>query len=240
MRRPKVPKTVDELGTYLRSLSESNLDMYGDMFVEMFRGYCVDEARLQQAVALIFDTTVADREYVHLGVMVCQKIKEQDKTSRFTKALLLHFQKNFSKKNEIRAISIEAWLAIFAFMCDVYSCILTDSGQPISVLGRAIFSTIDYLLSLKDCVDDEIECICSSLKLCGALLEAAQGESMKKTIDALRRKVLMKNSSCRVRCLIMEVLELRAMGWKDPQKSLEDFYIDSLQDAIVEDEVGES
>ena len=231
---------MDELGTYLRSLSESNMDMYGGMFAEMFWGYCVDEQRLQQAVALIFDTPVAEREYVHLGVMVCQKIREQDEASRFTKALLFHFQKNFSKKNEIRAVSIEAWLAIFAFMCDVYSCVLTDSGRPIGILGRAICSTIDYLLNLKDCVDDEIECICSGLKLCGGHLEAAEGESMKKTIDTLRRKVLSKNSSCRVRCLIMEVLELRAMGWIDPQKSLEDFYIDGLQDAIVEDEVGES
>lgn len=231
---------MDELGTYLRSLSESNFEMYGDMFAEMFWGYCVDEARLQQAVALVFDTTVADREYVRLGAMVCQKIKEQDEASRFLKALLLLFQRNFKQKEGIRETSIEAWLTIFAFMCDIYSCILTDSGQPITVLGRAIFSTIDYLLNLKDCVDDEIECICSGLKLCGGQLEVAQGESMKKTIDALRRKVLLKNCSCRVRCLIMEVLELRAMGWKDPQKSLEDFYIDSLQDAIVEDEVGES
>ena len=218
VRKPKTARTIEELGTYLRSLSETNFETYGDLFTSMFWSYCTDEARLEEAVTLVFDTAVADREYVHLGLMVYLKIKEQDKASRFITPLLGHLQREFKRKAQIRSTSIESWLSIFTFMCEVYVHILIG-GQPINVLGSAVFSTMDYILSLGDCVDDdEIECICTNLKFCGAQLESAKPESMKKIIDSLRRRLLSKNSSCRVRCVIMEVLELRAMGWKDPQK----------------------
>ena len=54
----------------------------------------------------------------------------------------------------------------------------------------------------------------------------------------LRYMVISKKSSCRTRCLAMEVLEFRCMGWSDPDKRLDDFYVDALVDAIAEDELG--
>ena len=214
--------------------------MYGEMFADMFWGFCQgDERKFQEAVSLVFDTVVADKEHANLGAKVCLKIKEKEEAegSKFFKSLIRCFQKEFQKKAETRSVSIEAWLSIFSFMGEVYSTIFIK-GQPIIVLGKAIYSTMNFLLELPDCDDDEVECICSVLKLCGAHLEVADATTMRTIVDTLRKKLISKRSTCRLRCVVLQVLELRAMGWNDPQKLLDEFYIDGLQDAIVEDEVG--
>ena len=234
---PKLPQTVQGLSKYLESLADGdNLKNYGATFAKMFWEFCSDEERFQEAVMLIIDTTVTDRDYVHLGVQVCQLIMEEAQGVKFRQALMRWFQQEFRAKAETRAISIEKWLSIFAFMCEMHSCVLVG-GQPITVLGRAIYTGIDFLLEQPDKHDDEIECICSSLKLSGQNLETIDRSKMDRLVDKLRTIAISKTSSCRVRCLVIEVLELRAMGWNDAEKTLEQFYIDGLMDAIVQDEV---
>lgn len=225
------------MGQYLRSLAEGdNIKNYGSAFADMFWEFCKNEEKFQEALTLVTDTTIADRDYVYLGVSVCKLIIERVDGGRFRHALMKWFQQEFMAKAETRSVSIEKWLSIFSFMCGIYSSIFVG-GQPISVLGRAIYSTIDFLLDQADTQDDEIDCICSSLKECGQYLEAADRSKMGNVVDRFRTIVCSKNSSCRVRCLLMEVLELRAMGWNDSQKTLEQFYIDGLMDAIAQDEV---
>ena len=236
----KLPQTVETLGKYLRSLAKGdNLKNYGSTFADMFWEFCADEEKFQEALTLITDTTVADREYVHLGSMVCKMITERQEGGHFRQSLMRWFQQEFQVKAETRSVSIEKWLSTFTFMCEIYSCVYV-AGQPIAVLGRAIYSSIDFLLQQSDCDDDEIDCICMALKLCGAQLEAADAGKMGNLIDVLRKKIISKGSSCRMRCIGLEVLELRAMGWNDPQNTLGNFYVDGLMDAIVEDEVGDT
>lgn len=233
----KAPKTVDGLGQYLHSLAEGdNIKNYGSAFADMFWEFCRNEEKFQEALTLVTDTTIADRDYVHLGVRVCKLIIDREDGGKFRHALMKWFQQEYLAKAETRSVSIEKWLSIFSFMCGIYSSIFVG-GQPISVLGRAIYSTIEFLLDQADTQDDEIDCICSSLKECGQYLEAADGSKMGNVIDKFRTIVCSKKSSCRVRCLLLEVLELRAMGWTDPQKTLEQFYVDGLMDAIAQDEV---
>lgn len=237
---PKHPQTVESLGKYLRSLAGGdNFNNYGNAFANMFWEFCKNEEKFQEAVVLITDTTVADREYVHLGVLVCKLVMEKGDGGRFRRALMNWFQQEFRVKAETRSVSIEKWLSIFSFMCEIYSCVFIGE-QPISVLGRAIYSTIDFLLDQPDHDDDEIDCICSSLKLCGQHLEATDMSKMGNLMDRFRTLVISKESSCRVRCLVLEVLELRAMGWNDTEKTLESFYIDGLMDATAQDELGDS
>ena len=229
---------MQELGTYLHSLADGdNLKNYGSTFTNMFWEFCSNEEKFEEALTLITDTTVADRDYVHLGVLVCQLIIEREQGTRFRDALMRWFQQQFRAKAGIRAQSIEKWLSIFTFMCNVYSRVLVGE-QPIAVLGRAVYTGINFLLEQPDRHDDEIECICSCLKLCGLNLEATDRGMMDRLVDSFRTIVISKESSCRVRCLLLEVLELRAMGWSDEGKKLEQFYIDGLMDAIAQDEVG--
>ena len=201
----------------------------------MFWEFGRDEERFQEAVELVTATTVADRDYVHLGVQVCQLIMEKPNGPKFRQALMRWFQQQFNAKDDIRAVSIEKWLSTFAFMCEIFSCVLI-SEQPITILGNAVYSGIEFLLEQPDRDDDEVDCICSSLKLCGSSLETSNQKKMDGLMNTFRRIVFAKNSSCRVRCLVLEIIELRAMGWNDSEKKLEDFYVDGLMDAVAEDE----
>ena len=203
----------------------------------MFWEFSRDEERFGEAVALITDTTVAYREYVNLGVEVCRLILERPDGPRFRQALMRWFQQEFHTKADTRAVSIEKWLSVFVFMCEIFSCLLV-SGQPIMVLGKAVYSAIEFVLEQPDRDDDEVDCICSSLKTCGKSLEAIDAGKMERLVNTFRNAVIAKKTSCRVRCLVLEILELRALGWSDSEKKLEQFYVDGLMDAVAQDEVG--
>ena len=246
-RKPKTPEDIKGLSGYLTSLNHDNLDTYGDMFADMVLGYCSNDRRMQEAVNLIFETTVKDREFAPLGAKVCRRIIEPgegrnepiDRTDTriaFRKALLQNFQTEYKNKQSIRAQSIEAWLAIFAFLYEVFFRIQVQ-GQPIKVVGGAILSTISWLLQLEDCDDDEVECVCSCLKLVGHLLVEINQDQVKSIAKLLREKAISRKSTSRVRCLVIEVLEYRAFGWKDSGGELDQFYCDALPDAIAEDEL---
>lgn len=243
---PKIPKNVDSLGTYLFSLNESNFELYGGTFAEMVSGYSSTREKLQEAVDLIYDATVSDRDSAKLGAMVCEKIITSSASSEraqssfpaeFRKSLLGRFQTDFKQKDQLRSQSVESWLGIFAFLCHFYITIKIG-GEPIAVMGKSILSSVDNLLQKPDVVDDEIDCICTHLKLCGAILEVKQPEQFEQVIISLRKILISPQSSCMVRCVILELVEYKHMGWKDPGKVLDKFYVDALADAVAQDELG--
>lgn len=242
----KVPKSIDELARYLHSLDESNVDVYGAEFAGMVRRYADSETKVSEVVQLVFDTTVASKEYSVLGSRVCELIVHERPTdsghtgplfvSDFLKGLLKHFQSEVKEMKRIRSKSIEHWLGIFAFLCEIYHKVKI-SGKPITVVGKSILQNIDNMLNNPDTIDDEIDTICNKLKVCGKLLEEQDIDLMKNILGILRKQVISGKSTCQRRCLIMEVIEFRQLGWADQTGSLDKFYADALADAMVEDEV---
>lgn len=246
--RPKTPGSEKELGTYLHSLNDSNFQAYGGMFADMVLDYSKKgKERLQEAVDLIFNTTVQSRDYASLGARVCEKITQEDvgdsdekRAQRvdFRKVLFVQLQGSFKNKEAIRLQSIEAWLGIFAFMCEI-SPRLTVGGQPISVLSKAILSSIEFILSQEDVVFDEIDCICSCLKVCGKGVEQQCPERFEEIFTELRKKLIFGKNSCQARCSILELIEFRHMQWSDHNKTLLNFYPDAMADATAQDELEE-
>ncbi len=248
--KPKTPGTAEELNSYLLKLDDSNFQVYGDVFADMVLSYSRNEDKLREAVDVLVDTTVHSdrgREAGSLGAKVCEKIMDgpaSDSGARgkvrdeFRKALLGRLHAEHKKREATRSHSIETWLCVFNFLCEVYTHVKVG-GQPIKVVGKAILSNMDFLLNVPDSVDDEIDCVCSCLKLCGRSLQEQEAEQVEKLVCLLRSKVITRKSSCRVRCLIMEVLEYRLLGWSDPGKKLDGFYVDAVADAEAEDEVGD-
>lgn len=245
-RQIKPPKSLDDLSGYLCSLTEQNLSNYGDMFADMLLDFATDEGKMNGAVNLIFDTTIKSRDYSSLGSKVCQKIvtptgpnepePKSAKRTHFRKILMTRFQTEYKKKDATRKVSIEAWLSIFSFLCEIFNHIQVQ-GQPIAVVGKAILSTMEWLLQLQDKEDDEIDCICTYLKLCGKMLEDISKNQMMSLVKLLRTKVVTHSSSARVRCVILEVLEYRAMGWQDNDGELDSYFMDAIADATAEDDM---
>ena len=246
-RHPKSPSSMEELTKYLYSLNEGNFDKYGEMFANMVLGFSTDEMKLENAMSLVFDTTIESRDKALLGAKICAMVAEapknepqpnMEKRNHFRKILLRRFQTEFKKKEETRQVSIEAWLSIFSFLCEVFRLIKVQ-GNPITVVGRAILTAMEWLLSVSDIDDDEVECIGSHLKTNGQSLEVTNKESLRNVIKLLRNRVVTRKSSCKTRCMILEVLEFRAMGWQDIDNELDQYYMDAISDAAVEDDLSQ-
>lgn len=246
-RRPKAPQNAQGLTEYLNKLSHDNMSTFGGIFADMVLDYSTNQERMQEAVDVIFDTTTKDKEYGSLGAKICQLIidtpkginedpRKSEAREFFKKCMLQKFQMEYKNRHSLRSQSIEGWLGIFSFLFEFFLRIKVQ-GQPIKVVSSALMSSISWIIQLDDCDDDEIECICLCVKTVGHLLEAINIEQLKTTIKLLREKVLNRQSSGRARCVIMEVLEYRAFGWKDPNGELDSFYCDALPDAIAEDEL---
>lgn len=240
----RTPKSIDELARYLHTLNESNLHIHGSEFADMVLRFAADEAKVEGTINLIFDTTVASRQYSSLGAEVCRLIiqggsnKEESQgivCTTFRLKLLKRFQAEVKEMKAIRKNSIEHWLGIFAFLCEVYSKIKVGD-KPIAVIGKAILKHIHTMLEEDDTIDDEIDCICSKLKVCGKTLEEDSPGVFANIFTSLRKQVINKNSSCLRRCYILEIIEFKYLGWSDSARCLDRFYSDAIADAAVEDE----
>ena len=246
--RPKTPGSVKELATYLHSLNDSNFQAYGDMFSEMVLDYSKKgKERMQEAVDLIFETTVQSRDYAALGARVCEKITQEaagdsaekrEHRAEFRRLLFVQIQGNFKNRESIRVQSIETWLAIFAFMCEV-SPRVKIGDKPFTPLSKAILSAVEFLLGQEDIVFDEIDCICSGLRVCGKRIEEQCQERFEEIFTELRKKLIFGKNSCQARCSILELIEYRHMQWSDPNGTLLNFYSDAMADATAQDDLGE-
>lgn len=244
MAKQKIPDSVEGLTKYLNSLTEDNFQVYGNKFADMVLGFSSSEARAQAAVELVFETTVESKETAELGARVCERVvlggsnpqSKAKESEQFRKLLLGSFQKEFLRRAETRKRSIEAWLAVFSFLCEVYVRVKV-SNEPVKVVGGAILSSAQFLLELPDVDDDEVDCVCSCLKLCGRFLESQKKTELDKVVCLLRSKVISSGSRCRVRCVVLELLEYRLMGWSDRGGELALYYSDAVADAIAEDEL---
>jgi len=95
---------------------------------------------------------------------------------------------------EIRGVSIEKWLGVFCFLCEVYGKIRV-AGVPIKVYGVAILKLTLQMLTDEDTIDDEIDCICSKLKVCGKFLATDSPDKVENIFIEFRKQVISKESS---------------------------------------------
>lgn len=243
----RIPKSIDDLAGYLHTLNKSNIQEHGAEFADMVLTFATDDEKTEDTVNFIFDATVSDRQNSELGGQVCRLIiqggSSGDATqgmacSMFRKKLLKRFQEEFKQMRLTRKNSIEHWLGIFSFLCEVYIRIKAGD-RPIEIIGKAILKNVQTMLQDGDIIDDEIECICSKLKVCGKVLEEDSPDLFANAFTALRKQVIKKNSSCLRKCYILELIEFKYLRWSDPTKCLDRFYSDAIADAAVEDESSE-
>lgn len=241
----KTPNTASELATYLYSLNEDNLAQYGPAFSEMAINFVKisPEKRTSELVSLLYSTVTSSREHATLGARVCQEILgpegDVDIRTQIRRELLRTCQTQYRNRESIRRKSIEDWLALFSFIMALF-CHLRVGGECVWALGGAAVEATLFTLDQKDLDDDELECICFSLKDIAPTLEASEKTSKKfskSVVPKLRSLAISRKASERATCMIMEFLEFRARGYQDPGGEISDFYVDALADAIASDEM---
>ena len=241
----KTPGNIQEVQKYLMSLNEQNVDRHGKEFGDMIVRYIKQspEKRAGEVASLFYQTITKSRNYSTLGGKVCAEVlnPEADKEIRalFRKELFRMCQGNYKQKEGIRKRSIEEWLGIFTFVTELYRFVRV-SGTTIGALGSASREGIAFMLDSKDCTDDEVDCICTIVKSIGPMLESSD-EQRKVFNDAvvnkLRTAAIRRETSENATCQILELLEFRARGYKDPAKELKDYYVEAYTDAIARDEL---
>ena len=95
---------------------------------------------LNQTLNLIFDTVVGCKENAILEAKVCGAImiatnRYEKEATTFYQAMLLRIQAEHNRREETRAQSIEAWLSIFAFVCELFLTIRIQR-RPIPVMEK--------------------------------------------------------------------------------------------------------
>ena len=242
-----VPSSLDQLKEYLYSLTHDNFGRFGEKFGQMARGYLIVKTKEVNAVAsMVLEAAVNSKETTKLGAMVCKAIIYPDcdglpeeqrgpaKAFRNTVIGLLH--NKYEGKKQIRKKSIESWLAVFSFLCDLYHYLHLPSGKALTLIGKTILEACKFMLENDDCDDDEIECMCLHLKSNGKMLEAENPLEVERVVSELRTRVISRKTTERSRCLCMDLIEYRAKGYCDPDNKLSDYYLVALQDAIANDE----
>jgi len=240
-----VPASLDQLKEYLYSLTLDNFRKYGEIFGQMALGYLTIKPKEVTGVAsMVLEAATDSKETTRLGAMVCKVIiypdslpEEQESAAKaFRNTIIELLHKRYEDKKQIRKKSIEYWLAIFSFLCDLYYCLHLPSGKSWNFIGKIILEACKFMFDCNDCDDDEIECICLHLKNNGKMLEEADPLGVDCIVSELRSRVISRKTTERARCLCMDLIEYRARGYSDPDNKLSDYYLVALQDAIANDE----
>lgn len=245
----KTPSTIKELASYLHSLDEDNLSKFGPAFSEMATNFVKvsPEKRTSELVSLLYSTVTSSKEYATLGARVCQEIfgtgdltrPDLEMRKQMRRELLMTCQKQYKNRESIRRRSIEEWLALYSFIMELF-CYLRVGGECVWILGGAVVDATLFTLEQKNLDDDEVECICISLKGIAAILEGNEKTKQKFSgcvVPKLRSLAISRQSSERTTCMIMEFLEFRARGYQDPGREISDFYVDALADAVANDDM---
>ena len=239
-------ESLAQLKDYLYSLNDGNFGKYGERFGAMTRGYLTARTKEVNAVAsIILEAAMDSKETTRLGAMVCKAIiypadnlpeNEEAASKAFRNTIIALMHSKYEERKQIRAKSIELWLAIFSFLSDFYHWLHMPSGKALSLIGKAVLEACKFMLDGEYCDDDEIEYICLHLKNNGKMLEEEDPLGVEHIVCELRTRVILKTSTERSRCLCMDFIEYRARGYYDPDNKLSDYYLVALQDAIANDE----
>ena len=240
-----VPTSLDQLKEYLYSLTPGNFGKFGEKFGLMARGYLTIKPKELNAVgSMVLEAAMDSKETTQLGAMVCKVIiypnslpdEQQNAAKTFRNIIIELLHKKYEEKKQIRKNSIEFWLAIFSFMCDLYHYLHVPSGKAFHFIGKTILEACKFMLDNDDCDDDEVESMCWHLKNNGKMLEEESPMDTEHVVSELRTRVISRKSTERVRCLCMDLIEYRARGYCDPDNKLSDYYLVALQDAVANDE----
>ena len=240
-----VPSSLDQLKEYLYSLTHDNFGRFGEKFGRMARGYLMVKTKEVNVVAsTVLEAAMSSKETTRLGAMVCKAIiypdclpeEQQGAAKAFRNTVIELFHHKYEERKQIRKNSIESWLAVFSFLCDLYHYLHLPSGKALNVIGKSILEACKFMLDNNDCDGDEIECMCLHLKSNGKMLEAENPLEVERVVSELRTQVISRKTTERGRCLCMDLIEYRARGYCDPDNKLSDYYLVALQDAIANDE----
>ncbi|CAL8279146.1 unnamed protein product [Merluccius merluccius] len=195
-------------------------------FMEEAQSSARCEESLAQVVATIYGKAASDRSFAATAAKLCDKMALfMVQGTKFRSLLLNMLQKDFARREELQRADVEGWLGFITFLCEVFSTMRSNAGEPFRVLVLPIYTCLRELLESTDVKEDAVICCSMELQSAGRLLEAQLPELMTDLLAAARDKMLCPAESRLTRSLLMEVIELHAHQW-NPLEALTTQYYD--------------
>jgi len=228
-----------DLAKLLSDLSEATLDDKEGK-LSKYISSSDSSTKIKQVVDHLCQRTIKDSEFAPLAAKVANKLcSEESCGNAFRGCLLKSTQENFKNRESIRGKSTREWIGLVSFICQLFNHLRTGEA-PLKPLAGAVQQTMSELLKeensagQKEEEEDEIDCFYQQFKTVGQLLESVDQGKVDDLVGQMRDTILAGKTTAKTRCLLLELLELRACQWKI-SSDLERYYSDMLADILAKD-----
>lgn len=187
----------------------------------------------EQLAQAIFDAVYDNRDRAEPMAILSSQLSSSENNGigiSFRSVILGRFQSQYKQRKELRQQSIEVWLSMVSFL-SFYFKHMKCGGEPLKVLAVPLATCFSEILSLDDVDDNEIDCACELIRGIGLDLSRLAPEKDIEVAKLLRERMLATHTSKRAQCMLMEIIELRATGWREKEDAKR-FYTDALADML--------
>lgn len=199
-------------------------------------------SKIKEVVNLLCQRSLKDSEFAPLAAKASSKLCSADSLGiAFRGCLLKSTQENYKNREIVRKKSIREWIGLSALLCELFNHLRTGEA-PLKPLAGAVYQTLAELLMTEggtarsedeDLEEDEIDCFYQHFKTVGKLLEVVDAGKMDDLVGKIRDTILAVGTSAKTRCLLVELLELRAHDWT-LSSAVEIYYCDTLADIMAQ------
>lgn len=197
-----------------RSSNEASFWDIADGIYKDALGYLNKEAQLRAFALLMYHQGLEDVNSAETLAKLSSRLATLEVEGvKFRSPLLKQLQEDFTSRATWQDSDPARWLAFSCYLCVLFRY-LKIGDNYINALAEPVFTCLDSLLTDKDASDEEMTCGCNQLKELGLILDDLKASQMDTLINTLKEKLLGPQASHFSRLLLLEVIELRASGWK--------------------------
>ncbi|KAM9451619.1 CBP80/20-dependent translation initiation factor isoform 2-T2 [Clarias gariepinus] len=223
---------MDKLLEILNSMrsNSSGVEEQLTSFMEEAQSSAQSGETLVEIVHTIYGKAVRDRGFAATAAKLCYKMALfMVEGTKFRSLLLNMLQRDFTRREELQQSDVESWLGFITFLCEVFSTMRSNTGEPFRVLVCPIYTCLRELLESAEVKEDAVLCCSMELHSTGWLLEEQLPEMMMELLAAVRDKMLSPSESPLTRSLLMEVIELHAHQWSPLEAVTTQYYNRTIQ-----------
>ncbi|XP_051888883.1 MIF4G domain-containing protein B [Pristis pectinata] len=184
---------------------------------------------LEKVASVIVEQSMKDLVFSKEAGRICYTIvqaeNKQSGNSNFRRCVLNRLQQEFLVKEQIRENSVNAWVCLVTFICNVFDY-LKVNNMPMMALVNPVYDCL-MRLAQPDALqnEEEVDCLVQQLHRIGEQLQKTSTQRMDDLFCLLRDGFLLQERpSSLSRLLLLEIIEFRAGGWKMSDSAQKYYY----------------
>ncbi|XP_078257993.1 MIF4G domain-containing protein B isoform X2 [Rhinoraja longicauda] len=184
---------------------------------------------LEKVASVIVEQSMKDLVFSKEAGRICYTIvqaeNKQGGNSNFRRYILNRLQQEFLVKEQVRDRSINAWVCLVTFICNVFDY-LKVNNMPMMALVNPVYDCLERLAqpdALQN--EEEVDCLVVQLHRIGEQLQRTSTQRMDELFCLVRDGFLLQAPlSSLSRLLLLEIIEFRAGSWKMSDSAQKYYY----------------